>query len=215
MNCEIIDLGLLAYAEAYALQKKYVEDVGRGGDMRLILCEHPAVITMGRLAREINLLMPREEITGAGVAVIPIDRGGDVTLHGPGQLVVYPILRLEHWGRDLRFYLRKLEQVVIELLNQFDIVASRRPGQTGVWVGKEKIASIGIGVKKWITFHGAAVNVNTDLNLFSMINPCGLDARMTSMAKIKNSAASMRDVKAKWVDCFCSVFRMETINSGS
>ena len=137
-----------------------------------------------------------------------IDRGGDITLHAPGQLVVYPILDLTNFGKDLRSYLRQLEQVAIDLLGDFDIVASRFSGQTGVWTGKKKIESIGIGVRKWISFHGLAVNVNTDLKLFSMIKPCGLDVEMTSMSQMNKKSIDIEEVKERIVASFCDNFNL-------
>ena len=207
--CRVKDLGLVDYAEAYALQKQCVNDLLKGGLQTLLLCEHPPVLTLGRLTDENNLLIAKEDLAKQGVTIHPIDRGGDITLHAPGQLVIYPILNLANFGKDLRRYLHGLEQVAIDLLGSFDIVASRFSGQTGVWVGEEKIASIGIGVRKWVSFHGLAVNVNTDLTLFSMIQPCGLKVKMTSVAEIKKSAIDMAEAKKKMTECFCKIFQLD------
>jgi len=209
--CEIRDLGLIGYTEAYALQKQYVDELLQGGPQALLLCEHPPVLTLGRLANEKHLLISKEEMLKRGVSAHTIDRGGEVTLHSPGQLVIYPILDLTNFGKNLRSYLRQLEQVAIDLLEGFDIVASRFPGQTGVWVGEQKVASIGIGVRKWISFHGLAINVNTDLELFSMIKPCGLDVEMTSMSAGKGQAIDMEEVKKKMIDCFCKIFWLDRL----
>ena len=208
-GCAIRDLGLIDYQEAYALQKESVDRVLRGGLQEILLCEHPAVLTLGRLANEKNLLVGPQVLLRKGIKVLPVDRGGDVTLHAPGQLVVYPILDLNCQGRDLRSYLQMLEQVAIDFLNSFDIVASRFPSQTGVWVGEKKIVSIGIGVRKWISFHGLAVNVNTDLRLFSVIKPCGLNVAMTSMREIKGRVFDMVTVKARMAEYLCRTFHLK------
>ncbi len=201
-KCQVKDLGCIDYRKAYDLQKKYVDGVLNNEPQTLLLCEHSPVLTLGRLADEDHMLCSHEEMKKNDVDVWHIDRGGDITLHAPGQLVVYPILGLENFGKDLRSYLRQLEQVAIDLLNRFDIVANRFPGQTGVWAGDKKIVSIGIGVRKWVSFHGLAVNINTDLDLFSMIKPCGLDVTMTSMSQVKGVEISMLEVKTVIVDCF-------------
>lgn len=212
--CEVRDLGLIDYAAAYGIQKECVARVLAGGAQVLLLCEHPAVITLGRLAQEANILN-LEAVSRQGIRVVPVDRGGDVTLHAPGQLVVYPVLNLapclptgRQGNRDLRLYMHKLEQVAIALLKSFGIVASRISGKTGVFVGPDKIASLGIGVRKWVTFHGLGINVNTDLKLFDLIKPCGLDVRMTSIARVKGEPVDMREVKKKLTECFNREFRL-------
>jgi len=204
------DLGLINYSNAYDVQKQHVNELLNGGVQTLLLCEHPTTLTFGRLANERHVLITKEELERRGVYVYHIDRGGDITLHTPGQLVAYPILRLDNFGKDLRFYLYQLEQVAIDLLEGFDIVSSRFPKQTGVWSGKQKIVSIGIGVRKWITFHGLALNVNPDLTLFSMIKPCGLDVKMTSILEIKKITVPMQEVKKRIIECFCKNFHITT-----
>ena len=148
---DALDLGLIEYRKAYALQKEAVDEVIAGGPERIFFCEHPAVFTLGRLADERYILTPREELKRRGISVLSIDRGGEVTLHAPGQMVVYPILDLKRRGKDLHEYLRRLEGAVIEFLKSYDVAAARNPGKTGVWVGRNKIASMGVGVKKWIS----------------------------------------------------------------
>jgi lipoate-protein ligase B len=155
------------------------------------------------------LLYSKKDIAQKGVELYEVDRGGDVTLHAPGQLVIYPILNLAHYGQDLHSYLNRLEQVAIDLLSEFGIVADRIPGKTGVWVGKKKIVSIGIGVKKWVSFHGIGINVNTDLNYFSLIKPCGLDVQMTSMKSILKKEVDMDEVKAKAIRLLNRTFHVE------
>ena len=204
----IQDLGLIDYEKAYNIQKQWVDKVINGHEPVLILCEHPAVLTLGRLASQENFLMPMETIGNKGIKILPIDRGGEVTLHSPGQLVVYPILDLKNYGKDLKRYLHGLEQVAIDLLKDFGILADRFLGRTGVWVGQEKIVSMGIGVRKWVSFHGLAVNVNTDLNLFKLIKPCGMNVQMTSINKIKNKNIRMEEVKERLVERFCEHFQL-------
>jgi lipoyl(octanoyl) transferase len=205
---QIQDLGRISYQEAYQIQKETVNRVLKGGPQTVFLCEHPAVLTLGRMAKESHLLASREDLKKQKINVISIDRGGDITLHAPGQLVVYPILDLNGVGRDLRAYLRKLEQVAIDLLDGFGIVASRFLGQTGVWVDDKKIASLGIGVRRWISFHGLAININTDLNLFRLIKPCGLDVEMTSLSALKGQPLDMDEIKTRTLKSFQNVFKM-------
>lgn len=176
---DILDVGVMPYREAHAYQLEVLGERQRGERRdALILVEHPHVYTLGRTrTAEANVLAPGD------VEVIPIERGGDVTYHGPGQLVAYPIIALGEGERDLHRFLRNLEQGMIDTLAAFGIAAGRSPGATGVWIGPRKIASIGIACRKWVTFHGLALNVNTDLSYFARINPCGFDAAvMTSMA---------------------------------
>ena len=210
--CEVRDLGLINYDAAYEIQKESVARVLAGGAQVLLLCEHPAVITLGRMSQEANILN-EEAITRQGIQVIPIDRGGDVTLHAPGQLVAYPILNLAQSNRDLRLYMHKLEQVTIALLKGFGIVASRISGKTGVFVGPDKLASLGIGVRKWVTYHGLGINVNTDLKLFELIKPCGLDVRMTSLARIEGQMIDMGEVKQRLIKSFGKEFGYEFRNT--
>ncbi|MBI5149808.1 MAG: lipoyl(octanoyl) transferase LipB [Candidatus Omnitrophica bacterium] len=211
MICRVEDLGLVDYEDAWACQKVQVDRVRAGGRPVLLLCEHPAVITLGRLAQEKNILVSRETLEHNGVQVVAVDRGGDVTLHAPGQLVVYPILPLAYWKKDLHWYLAQLEQVAIDLLKSFGIVANRISGKTGVWADNLKIASIGIGVRQWVSYHGVGINVDMDMELFDLINPCGLDARMTSMARVKGVTVEMRDVKECLVKCFHRQFNLPMI----
>ena len=209
-HCLVEDWGLIDYQKAYDRQKELVNRVIAGEEPRLILCEHPAVLTMGRMTKPENLLWNAESIKAQGVDLVYVDRGGDVTLHAPGQLIVYPIIDLCDRGRDLRVFLKQLEQVVIALLKEFDILAGSINGQRGVWVGKDKIASMGIGVRKWVSYHGVGLNVNTDLDLFRMIRPCGLNVTMTSIKKIKSVPIDMNLVKEKIADHFLNYFHFKT-----
>lgn len=200
------DWGLLSYREAYERQMAAVKAVLQGGAERLILCEHPAVLTLGRLADRGHILARDEELARRGVDVIPVNRGGEVTLHAPGQLVVYPILNLQNRKKDLRLYLWKLEHAAIDFLKDFAILADRISGNTGVWSGSRKIVSIGVGVKSWVTFHGLGINVNTDLSFFQLIRPCGLDVRMTSIADLTGRAVVMAEAKERFIAAFNRIF---------
>lgn len=178
------DLGLVPYGEALDLQRQLCDDriAGRIGDT-LLLLEHPPVMTLGRGWKQSSLPIEPEALRRRGIEVFDIERGGDVTYHGPGQLVGYPILQLQDHKPDLHWYLRQLEGALIAALGSLGIPAQRRDGLTGVWAGTRKIASIGIHVRQWVTFHGFALNVTTDLSPFSLIIPCGIpDVEMTSVA---------------------------------
>ena len=201
------DWGLVDYSDAFKRQKVLVQSVIAGAPDHLILCEHPPVLTLGRMTDPASLLYQREDIEQRGVAIETVDRGGDVTLHAPGQLVIYPIFDLNDQGRDLKVYMQKLEEVAVDLLKNFGILAISISGLRGVFVGEDKIISIGVGVRKWVTYHGLGINVNTDLSLFSLIKPCGLNVRMTSMQKLKGHAIPMKDVKTKIVERFQEHFR--------
>lgn len=200
------DWGLVDYRQAYQRQKAAVEEVLSGGEERLILCEHPAVLTLGRLSDRSHILASDADLARQGVDVIPVDRGGEVTLHAPGQLVIYPILDLRKRKKDLRLYLWKLEHAAIDFLRDFAILADRISGKTGVWVGQQKIVSVGVGAKTWVTFHGLGINVSTDLALFRLIRPCGLDVRMTSITELTGRAVDMAEAKAGCPAIFRRIF---------
>ncbi len=204
--CQVKDLGTINYADAYQVQMECVKRVLNDEPQMLIFCEHPAVLTLGRLAVDQHIFATADELNKLGVAVHRIDRGGEVTLHAPGQLVIYPILNLNTWKKDLHAYLHSLEEVAIDLLKEFGIVAERNSGKTGVWIGHKKIVSIGVGVKKWISYHGLAINVNTDLKLFSLIRPCGLDVSMTSMKEILGRDINLKDIKKHLIKIFSKQF---------
>lgn len=196
-----LDLGFTEYERVWSLQRRLVEARAHGSipDV-LILVEHPHVLTMGRKAKEENVLS----------RIFPlhrIERGGDVTYHGPGQLVGYPIVKLDEEKIDIHRYLRDLEEVLIRALGKWGIGAERSSVQTGVWLGGKKIASIGIAVQRWVAFHGFALNVNTDLSHFDLIRPCGLDSNMmTSMEKALGYKVELDEVgglvKSRFEDVF-------------
>jgi lipoyl(octanoyl) transferase len=181
----LVDLGRRPYGEALELQRGLCRARVAGAldhDV-LLLVEHPPVITLGRGTRSSSLPLAPERLRRRGFEVYDVERGGDVTLHAPGQLVGYPVLHLAGYRKDLHWYLRQIEEVLIQGLAAVGVPAERRPGLTGVWTGGRKIASIGIHVKQWVTLHGFALNVTTDLSLFDVIVPCGIpDVRMTSVA---------------------------------
>ena len=185
-SLEVIQAGKVPYGEALEWQRELAEDriAGRLPHDVLLLLEHPPVVTLGRNSHAAHLLRP------AGIEVFNVERGGDVTYHGPGQLVGYPILDLSAYRKDLHWYLRTLEQALIEALGLLDIAAERNPGLTGVWTRGRKIASIGIHVKQWVTWHGFALNVTTDLSDFERIVPCGIpDVVMTSVEKERGAGS--------------------------
>jgi lipoyl(octanoyl) transferase len=182
----IARLGRRAYGEVLALQRGLCQArrTGRLTEDVILLVEHEPVITLGRGTRATSLPVPPEALRSRGLEVFEVERGGDVTLHAPGQLVGYPILDLTGFRPDLHWYLRQLEAALIQALAGLGIPADRQPGLTGVWTEGRKIASIGIHVKQWVTFHGFALNVTTDLSLFDLIVPCGIaGVRMTSVAR--------------------------------
>lgn len=192
----IQDLGLIDYQNAWDIQRKCVNDVISGRMHHvLLLCEHPPVLTLGRLADPRHILFNEDVLKSRGINVISVDRGGEVTLHAPGQLILYPILNLDGLGRDLHRYLYQLEQVGIDFLKLFGIVGKRVSGKTGVWIADKKIMSIGIGVRKWVSFHGLGINIHTDLSLFRLIRPCGLDVDMTSLDRQTQDIPDMARVK--------------------
>ena len=204
--CEWRDLGRVDYSAAFAMQRGLVEQRKRGeiADQFLIV-EHPHTITLGRNGHMENLLAHEEVLARAGVAFHHTDRGGDITYHGPGQIVGYPILDLRAWKRDVGAYVRAIEQVIIDTLADFGLTGERVPPMTGVWVGGAKIAAIGVHISRWVTSHGFALNLNTDLSYFQYIVPCGLVKPVTSMAALR-VAARREEVIARLVDHFGSVF---------
>ena len=175
----------MEYGAALQLQKELAAARKEGAVTdQLLLLEHPHVITLGRNGHMANVLAGEEILGRAGISFFPTDRGGDVTYHGPGQLVGYPILDLREWKRDVGAYVRAVEQVLIDTLGEFGIAAGRIPKLTGVWVDGRKIAAIGVHLSRWITSHGFALNVHTDLSYFQYIVPCGLTRPVTSMAQL-------------------------------
>jgi lipoyl(octanoyl) transferase len=226
--CHIVDLGLMGYAEAYALQKRVVaarkanviEDV-------LLLCEHPHVITLGRNGKRENLLASEPVLRQKGVEFHASDRGGDITYHGPGQIVGYPILNLSAIRRDVVWYVRMLEEAMIRATAEFGIAAERVAGKTGIWVDveesssslatrhsppgtSEKLAAIGVHISRWVTSHGFAYNVSTDLRYFDLIVPCGIaDCKATSLEKLLGRNVEEKEVAPRIANHLGKLFGLE------
>jgi lipoyl(octanoyl) transferase len=224
-TCLTIDLGLIGYAEAYALQKQLVaarkpdqiEDV-------LLLCEHPHVITQGRNGKREHLLAGENVLRQKGISLYESSRGGDITYHGPGQIVGYPILNLAAIRRDVVWYVRMLEEVMIRATADYGVGAIREPGKTGVWVEtvnslpgsqgtkevSEKLGAIGVHISRWVTSHGFAYNVSTDLRFFDLIVPCGIaDRKATSLEKLLSCRVESREVAGRLTQHFGEVFGRE------
>jgi lipoate-protein ligase B len=205
-NCEVRDLGRIGYAEAFELQRTLVERRKRGEiPDQFLIVEHPHVITMGRNGRETNVLASPEVLSRAGIEYHQTDRGGDVTYHGPGQIVGYPILDLRQWNRDVVAYVRAIEQAIIGALADFGIEGGREEKATGVWVDGKKICAIGVHISRWVTSHGFALNVDTDLSYFQYIVPCGLTKPVTSMRAL-GCRAAREEVAAAVVTHFGHAF---------
>jgi lipoyl(octanoyl) transferase len=227
-RCLTIDLGLIGYAEAYALQKRIVaarkaevlEDV-------LLLCEHPHVITQGRNGKREHLLAAENVLLQKGISLYETSRGGDITYHGPGQIVGYPILNLAAIRRDVVWYVRMLEEVMIRATADYGVNAIREPGKTGIWIATEtspqssyrtpigegapeKLGAIGVHISRWVTSHGFAYNVSTDLRFFDLIVPCGIaDRKATSLEKLLGRRTDSREVAGHLTKHFGEVFRRE------
>ncbi|MDQ8145944.1 MAG: lipoyl(octanoyl) transferase LipB [Gemmatimonadota bacterium] len=208
----VLDLGLRDYAEALSFQRDLAAArlAGRVAHDVLLLVEHPPVITLGRSSKAAHLLASPEALASRGVALHEVERGGDVTFHGPGQLVGYPIVDLTGHKQDLHWYLRQVEEVLIQAVWTLGLHAERNPGKTGVWTGGRKLASIGVHARQWVTWHGFALNVTTDLAYFDLMVPCGIaDVTMTSVAAELASAdpdALAASTRSAVIDAFGARF---------
>ena len=220
----IINLGLVDYKKAWDIQEKYFKQaidrkiaIRNGENLPppsnyLILCEHPNVYTIGKSGKEENLLLSSEEVKSKEASFYKINRGGDITYHGPGQLVVYPILDLDQFFTDIHKYMRFLEQAVINTLLKFGIQSSRIDGMTGVWIDSalpsaRKICAMGVKSSRWVTMHGIGFNINTNLDFFSHIVPCGIDDKaVTSMQKELGIEVDMQEVENIIIEEFKSLF---------
>jgi lipoyl(octanoyl) transferase len=214
--CAVCQLGLIEYSDACNLQRRLALQrmEGRISDM-LLLLEHPPTITVGKSGKLENLLVSKEQLVEKGVSLFFADRGGDVTYHGPGQLIGYPIIDLRSRGEDIRRYVHDLEEVIMRTLDDFCIEAHRDETYIGVWVGERKIAAIGIGVKRWVTTHGFALNVRPNCEHFSLIKPCGIpDKGVTSISEVLCRDVPMEAVTERVVAYFSEVFDAR-IQSGS
>jgi lipoyl(octanoyl) transferase len=213
------DCGRIGYQEAWDYQERLLQENVRAKTdavptvSRLLFCEHPPVYTLGKSGHIENVLIDQEEMQRRGIGFYRTNRGGDITYHGPGQLVAYPILDLEHFGTDLGKYLRNLEEVIIRTLADYDLKGERSPGETGVWLdptlqGKErKICAMGVRCSRWITMHGLALNVNTNLEYFSHIVPCGIQQKqVTSLARELGAPINEAELKEKVMRHFEAVF---------
>ena len=207
----VIDLGLVDYEMAWGLQhrlwsKRVEEELP---DLLLIL-EHPHVITLGRRGNRLHLIASSEVLEAMKIPVFHVERGGDVTYHGPGQMVVYPVLDLKEYGYRLIRYIGQLEEVILRVLNDFRIQGRRDPLNRGVWVDGEKIASVGVAIKRWVSFHGFSLNYETNLKYFELINPCGLEGKkMTSLAKILGTEISRERLSERVGFYFKQVFQRD------
>ncbi len=207
----IVDLGLIDYGEAWELQRRlWLKRVEEELPDLLLLLEHPHVITLGRRGNRSFLIATPEELEKANIPVFHVERGGDVTYHGPGQMVGYPLLNLKKYGYRLVRHVDQLEEVILRVLNDFGIEGKRDALNRGVWVGREKIASIGVAIKRWVSFHGFALNYDTDLKYFDLIHPCGLEGiKMTSIGRVLGREISRRELKERVCFRFKQIFERE------
>jgi lipoyl(octanoyl) transferase len=218
---EVKDLGLIDYELAWKLQKELIEKI-KNNDIgeQLLICEHNPVITYGKSSKKNNLLINENELLKKGIKLFEVERGGDITFHEPGQLVAYPILNLNNHKRDVHWYMRQLEEVVINTLSDFNLNSERIESKTGVWIeisilnhikSYGKIASLGVKLSRWCTMHGIALNVTNSLDGFNLMNPCGLDdVKMVSMKSLQGTN-ELKDfnfeiVKTSFVDNFLNIF---------
>jgi lipoyl(octanoyl) transferase len=205
---DFCDLGLIDYKQAWDMQKE-IFDLRLCNEINdsLFLLEHPHTYTLGKVAEKENLISSESRLKELGISVYEIDRGGDITYHGPGQIVGYPIIKLSDWKEDTHQYLRGLEEVIILTCREYGIETERNPKYTGVWIGERKIAAIGIKVSRWITMHGFAFNINTDLSYFGGIIPCGIkDKDVTSLQHELGKEINIAEVKEKLIKNFKKVF---------
>jgi lipoyl(octanoyl) transferase len=211
MLCRVEQLGLIDYAAALQLQREIIaQRKAKQIPDTLLLLEHPHVYTLGRNASRQNLLFSEEQRQALCAQVYETDRGGDVTYHGPGQLVGYPIFDLAQHRRDVAWYMRSLEEVFIGVARDYGIEAGRSAGTPGVWIGDEKLVAMGVHLSRWVTSHGFALNVNTDLSYFNWIVPCGLAGKgVTSLAKLLGKEIPMEAVIAEVISHFGQVFGFE------
>lgn len=207
-RCGYVDLGRQDYREAWALQRRLVDDRQSGLIPDLLLfMEHPPTYTLGRTGKREHLLVDEKRLSSMGAVFIETDRGGDITFHGPGQVVAYPILDLAGHRKDVHHYLRSLEEVILRALQRFEIAARRQKGLTGVWHDRGKLAAIGVRVSRWVTSHGFALNVSTDLDYFKPIVPCGIvGSGVSSMEDVLLRPVARDRVLDELVSSFGSVF---------
>ena len=208
-SMNILDLGRMSYNSAWDIQKEYHKKVVSGKEPdTLIIVEHEPVYTLGKSANDNHLLQSASE----EIQVFRIERGGDITFHGPGQIVVYPILDLNRFVKSVSWYMRTLEKIIIDTLSDFEIKGELKDGLTGVWVGDEKIGAQGVRISRWVTMHGLALNVNTDLRYFDGIIPCGIfDYGVTSMEKLMGRKQDINKVKNTIIKYFNNILSDEEV----
>ena len=208
---EFIEPGITNYHEAWELQKKlFNQVVEQRSKNYLILTEHNPVITIGKTGTLNNLLTDPNQLSAKGIEIVEIDRGGDITFHGPGQLVGYPILDLFQFRKDIHWYLRTIEEVIINTLKDFEIIGERIPKLTGVWVKNRKICAIGVKVTRWVTMHGFALNISTNLDQFNHIIPCGItDRGVTSIFEEIGNIVDQKDVINSLYHYFSTLFEVK------
>lgn len=214
----IVRLGTMLYGEALDLQRSVAKDRISGAipEDVLLLVEHPPVVTLGRSSKQKNLMSSPEFLASRGVELFEVERGGDVTFHGPGQLVGYPIIDLKRHRQDLHWYLRQVEEAIIRILSRYGVSSERSTGYTGVWIGNRKIASIGVHTRDWVTWHGFALNVTTDLSYFDLIVPCGIEGvTMTSMEREapRSSQMSVGEVGTVAAACLGEVLELVPVET--
>jgi len=212
MRLSVVKLGSIEYQKALDLQLKLLKlSQQEAIEDLLLLLEHPPVLTVGINGKDNNILIDEDILGKMGVSVFHSNRGGDVTYHGPGQIVGYPILNLNHFGKDVKDYVRRLEETTIMVMkDEYGLKADRKPGFPGVWVGNDKITAIGCAVKRWVTMHGFALNVNTNLEHFRWINPCGFtDKGVTSLERLLGKPQDIDIVMNQVMKHFAALFHIE------
>ena len=213
--CALFDAGRVAYKDGLDLQRKSRDLVAKGGyDGLLMLLEHDPIITFGRNGGRENLTVAEPELKARGLELIQTERGGNITCHNPGQLVVYPILNLKKWKQDVHWYVRTIEETVIRTLAHYQVQAARKSAHTGVWVNDKKIAAIGVFVSRWITSHGLALNVNNDLSLFSSMNPCGISCYGVTSLEQLGVSTEIPTFKKVFISEFGSQFECKLEEEG-
>jgi len=206
----IEDWSLIPFREAWSRQEAYVRDIQKGvRPSTLILCEHPPVLTIGREGGEQNVKIDPSLLASQGIEMIPINRGGDITAHNLGQLIGYPLFNLSEFRQDLHWFLRSIEDIIMQVLEEYGIASGRVEGKTGVWIEEErKICAIGLHCSRWVTSHGFALNVNNDLSIFDWIIPCGIpDKEVTSIHRELGKNIDMEDLKEKCRKAYIEYFR--------
>lgn len=210
--CRLLNLQRVSYPAAWEMQLKMVAQRRRGEmEDTLILLEHDPVFTVGRAGSHTNIKVTNSVLKAEDISVYDVDRGGDVTYHGPGQMVCYPILDLTTHGRDMHRYVRQLEEVIIRTIGEYGIEGFREQGLTGVWTEKGKIAAIGVGVKGWVSMHGFALNVHPNMQHFQMINPCGITDRPVASMEYFGVTVSLDEIRRQVVKKFTEVFDVKIV----